>query len=108
MTEQQRKNLMESLNCAFAFGIGDIVESTVGATATTAPASARWMGAASPEVRMVILERVVRDCSAGPQLSYYCSGWTREGGKLKGLETVADCELRLSKPFELPAPRKEE
>ena len=106
MTDEQSKALASLLDSVFTFALGDIVEAKVAAT-TTIPPKARW-GEPALEMRWSIIERLLRQCEAGPQLSYCCVGWLRDGRRVKGVEWISECELRLSEPFALPAAESEE
>lgn len=104
MTEAQAEDLTNLLDEVCEFDVDDIVESRVAAT-TTATA---YPGSDPGAVRLIVVERVVRACRAGPQLAYCVTAWTRDGRKAADANMIGEGELRRSEPFALPAPREEE
>jgi len=100
MTESERRDLLICLALAFKFKVGDIVESTVAATAKCTPYPTAY--------RLIVVARVVVESEGGLELLYHCSGWAREGRAVVPLLVVSECELRLSEPFALPAAESKE
>lgn len=105
---QEMADLAKAMDAAFKFKVGDVVEGKVAVTAT-APARDRvWIGENHPDIRLVISEQIASQCEQGVQLFYRCAAWFRNGGRGKDTVLIPECELRLSEPFALPAPREEE
>lgn len=102
MTSQMIE-LARAMDAAFKFKVGDVVEGKVAVT-VAAPAEKRvWISEVHPDVRAIIIERVAIQCEQGVQPSYRCTGWRRDGCRLQGIVSIAECELRLSGPFAQPA-----
>ena len=105
---QEMADLTAAMDAAFKFKVGDIVEGKVVVTVTAPTRDRLWIGQTEPDVRLVICERIASQCEQGVQPFYRCSAWFRSGSRGKETVLIPECELRLSEPFALPAPRGEE
>ncbi len=105
---QEMTDLAAAMDAAFKFKVGDVVEGKVVATVTAPTRDRLWIGQTGPDLRMVISEQIASHCEQGVQAFYRCSAWFRSGSRGKDTVLIPECELRLSEPFALPAPRGEE